>query len=121
MSNLYNKFNGYIHGSASLINNKGTQSGEWQGKVFKVEEFSNWSKLFTETIHISLELLSVHLRQYEGLNPSEKICNICHSNDLEFTVEGALHKFACNQCNNVMTFDGDGNKKVKTTITYLEP
>ncbi|MCD9466540.1 hypothetical protein [Photobacterium iliopiscarium] len=121
VSNLYDKFNGYIHGSASLINNKGTQSGEWKGKVFKVEEFSNWSKLFAETIQISLELLSAHLRQYEGLNLGDKICNICHSKDLVCAIEGTLHKFACNQCDNIMTFDGDGNKKVKTTVTYLEP
>ncbi|WP_429128199.1 hypothetical protein [Aeromonas veronii] len=121
VSELYDKFNGYIHGSASLINNKGTQSGEWQGKVFKFEEFSIWSKLFTETIDVSLELLSIHLRQHEGINQKDKTCNICHSNDLEFTYEGTLHKFSCNKCNNVMTFDSDGNKKIKTTINYLKP
>lgn len=118
VSNLYDKFNGYIHGSASLLNNKGTQSGEWKGKVFKTEEFANWSELFSETIQISLELLKTHLAQCEKLTYDEKICTVCHSDKLKPITEGEFVTYVCTQCNNKMTFDSNDNKKVKTTISY---
>ena len=105
-SSLYDKLNGYIHGNEATLISKGVFTGNYEGLVFKEEDFHKWCNYIAQAIDLGIRLLAIHFDQWRAKPSGQVICDVCHLSDFDITEDwfaGEKHyHYTCRHCHSSM-------------------
>lgn len=116
VSILYDKLNGFVHGSERRLINKGHYSRTWSGHGFNQKDYTDWCRSIETAIILGIQLLRINLAQWEDLRSQHLVvCPICH-NDKDFDTENfvfggeAFTTYHCNRCGDKVTHNYKGRE-----------
>ena len=124
VSALYEKLNGYIHGSENSMNNKGLNTGNWAGFVFQESEFNQWVNVYSAGVEIAIKVLRLHHQQLERFKfIDENSCSVCHDTDFIEIAESSeceLAKYKCKTCAFEKNQIPSGEQVIVSSVEFLE-
>ena len=108
ISATYADLNGYIHSGEKTMTFKGVFEGQWQGFVFKEEDFLKWCDYISESVKIGIELLVINLKHWRSKSTGKILCAICHGDEFNIVDDefggGKRKLYTCIRCGNEMRF-----------------